>query len=378
MAVATQVYETVNAIYAQATGTQPLAPTNASFVQVGQAVLDSDDLTDSWFNVLWDTIGYTQIAIREYQPRTFLSKRGFDYGIIFQRISFATPVAVKNPSWSLASEKYSDPFEKHVSQVFQELYNEVAVWEVDTTVKTGEALKTAFKSAESMAAFISGYMLAMYNAMAAAEENMENLCRGAFIARRSLANKATNYRNLLHEYNTLTNKSLTVASAMIDSDFLRYASMEIALASDYLERNSKLFNNGEVDRHTPKDNQVLCVLSRFDKAAQFYLQSDTYHNLLVEMPMHEVVPWWQGSGTDLSFDSVSTVSVSGIGYTDVTVNGVIALLYDYDAMGVALNKKNTRSMENPRDEYINYFHKAAMEYYNAMNENGIVFYVAEA
>lgn len=377
MATATQVYETVNALYAQATGDRVLEPTNASFIQIGQEVLGSDTLRDTWFGVLWDTIGYTQIAIREYKPSTFLKKSGFDYGVIFQRISYDTPVAVKNPSWEASTSNHSDPFAKSVSRVVQELYNEIAVWEVDATVKTGEALKTAFSTPENMAAFISGYMLAMYNAMSAAEENMENLCRAAFIARRSIAGKATNYRNLLREYNTLTNASLTVNKALIDKDFLRYAAMEISIASDYLTRNSKLFNNGQIARHTSYDNQVLAVLSKFDKAAQYYLESDTYHDLLVSMPMHESIPWWQGSGTDLSFNSVSSIQVSGITNETITVSGVIALLYDYDAMGVALNKRNTKSIENPRDEYTNYFHKAAMEYYNAMNENGIVFYIAE-
>lgn len=381
MATAVQVYETVNALYSQATGTAVLAPTEANFIMIGQKVLASDDLQDTFFGVLWDAIAYTDIAIREYRPSTWLKKTGFDYGVIYRRISYALPVATKNPSWQAASANYADPFEKSVTEIVQELYNEIATWEVDATVKTGDALKTAFNNAESMAAFIGGYMLATLNAMAMAEENLENLCRGAFIARRSVAGKPTNYRNLLAEYNSATNSTLTVNAALTNPDFLRFASMELSLATDYMTKNSKLFNNGDVDRHTPKDSQVLTVLSRFEKAAQFYLNSDTYHDNLVTMPMHETIPWWQGSGKTLSFDDVSKVSVTGLADVeegdDITVNGVIAVLYDWDAMGVAMNRKSVRSMENPREEYINYFHKAAMMYYNAMSENGIVFYIAD-
>ena len=52
-------------------------------------------------------------------------------------------------------------------------------------------------------------------------------------------------------------------------------------------------------------------------------------------------------------------------------------MYDRDAMGVTITKRNGTTERNNHDEYTNYYNKATYGYFNDMSENGIVFYIAE-
>ena len=63
----------------------------------------------------------------------------------------------------------------------------------------------------------------------------------------------------------------------------------------------------------------------------------------------------------------------------VTVNqtGVIAVAYDFEALGVTMKERRTTTERNNKDEYTNYYNKANIGYFNDMSENGIVFYLAE-
>ena len=56
---------------------------------------------------------------------------------------------------------------------------------------------------------------------------------------------------------------------------------------------------------------------------------------------------------------------------------IVACIYDRDAMGVTIDKRRTKSIYNPKDEYTNYFMKAEMGFYNDLSENGVVFYLEE-
>ena len=50
-------------------------------------------------------------------------------------------------------------------------------------------------------------------------------------------------------------------------------------------------------------------------------------------------------------------------------------MYDRDAMGVTITKRNGTTERNNHDEYTNYYNKATYGYFNDMSENGIVFYI---
>ena len=93
--------------------------------------------------------------------------------------------------------------------------------------------------------------------------------------------------------------------------------------------------------------------------------------------MYETVPYWQGSGRTFSFADTSAINVSIAPNKTIKKSGIVAVIYDYQAMGVTITEKRSASQRNDKDEYTDYFNKANFGYFNDMSENGIVFYLEE-
>ena len=367
---ATQIYTIVNSLAEQSLGMTGLTATDASFISVGKEVLATDKNIEQFYKSLADRIGKTVFAIREYRNKNkSLLAEGIEFGIALQKITFDVLTAKESKAWK-AEE--SNPFEVFTSNVKQSIFTTMSVWEFDLTVWDRQ-LKTAFINAQNMGAFINGLMTAFYNSMELAEENLGYIAKASLIARKK--EKAI---NLLHEYNTATNASLTVANCLTNKDFLKFASMTISMYSDRLTSMSKLFNDGSVAKHTPKENQSLTVLNDFAKACSYFMESDTYFKDLVALPKYDVTNFWQSSGNTYAFNDISAINVDLASGTNVTMSGIVALLADDEAVKITVQDKRITSSYNPRGEYTNYFAKGEKGFINALDENAIVFYVAEA
>ena len=140
---------------------------------------------------------------------------------------------------------------------------------------------------------------------------------------------------------------------------------------------STLFNDEGYKRHTSQDYMVVNVLQEFASATSTFLQSDTYNKELVALPLYKEVPFWQGSGESYSFNDTSKIDIKLDAEHTVTKTGVVAVAYDYEAMGVTMNDRRSTTERNNHDEYTNYYNKASIGYFNDMSENGIVFYMEE-
>ena len=59
-----------------------------------------------------------------------------------------------------------------------------------------------------------------------------------------------------------------------------------------------------------------------------------------------------------------------------TVNGVLGVIFDRDALGVMNNNQRVTTQWNAKAEFTNYFYKKDARYFNDLNENFVFFYVA--
>ena len=379
MATVNQIYALVNSVARQALGQDAITVTDTStLVALGDFVLKSDTNTDLFRNALVDRIGRTVVSIRAYKPNFIDTvKEGFEYGTILQKIYVDLPDAKDNTSWEIGKPEYEPKFAPVYKPNFnQKLFSNISTFEIAMTVPD-EMLKTAFLNERQMAVFIDGLFIAIENRMNLAIEETSDLVRASFIARKLHSGKATTAINLLHEYNTLTNAGLTVESALRNTEFLKWASMTINLFVNRMKRMSTLFNEEGYKRHTPLDDMVVVMLDNFTASVSTYLESDTFHNELVKLPMFKSVPYWQGSGTDYSFDSVSSIKIKLDATTTVEESGIVGVIYDYQALGVTFDKPKATNERNNHDEYTNYYYKFNKGYFNDMSENGIVFYLKE-
>ena len=183
--------------------------------------------------------------------------------------------------------------------------------------------------------------------------------------------------NLLDRYNTLTSQSLGVADCLADSGFLKYASYMIGLYIDRMGKMSRLFNVGGKARFTPKEDLHVVMLSEFANASKTFLESDTFHNELVKLPYAETVAYWQGTGQEYALTSTSQINISTPSGHTVNQGGILAVLFDRDALGVANQDRRVTTHYNAKAEFYNNYYKFDASFFNDLNENFVVFYVAE-
>lgn len=372
-----QIYTLVNETAKESMGEQAITVKDvSSLIALGDSVLSSASDTENFLNTLVDRIARTVFSVRRYESDTEgMVRHPFEFGCIVQKIYVDMPEAKQNNSWEIGKGGYTPVFAPVIKpEAKQKLFNGITTWEVDVTIPD-YMLRTAFLNETSMATFIDAIFTAMDNMITLAIENNANLTRASFIARKIKGGKPCGAINLLHEYNTLTNAGLTVESAMMNAEFLAWASRAINLWVKRMSKMSVLFNEEGYKRHTPKDKIVVNLLQDFTSACDTFLGANTFHDELVKLPMYDSVAYWQGAGESFDFDDTSAINVKIDENITIAKKGIIGVIYDYEAMGVTLNERRSTSERNNHDEYTNYYNKANIGYFNDMSENGIVFYL---
>ena len=381
MSTVNQIFNIVNDVAKQTFGEKAISVVDTStLVALGDAVLKSDENTENFTNTLVDRIGKTVFSTRAYTTDNAegMVREPFEYGCILQKIYVDLPDAKENNSWEIGKGNYTPTFAPVIKPTLkQKLFNKQTTWEIDVTIPDF-MLRTAFTSATEMAVLIDAIFTSMENMMQIALENNKNLTRANFIASKLHSNKPCGAINLLHLYNTLTSQTLTVDACMRDLGFLKWSTQQINLWAKRLSKMSTLFNDEGYKRFTPQSDLIVNVLQDYDSAINSYLQSDTYHNEMTKIASsYSTVPYWQGSGLNYTFADTSKIDVKIDETTTITETGIIAVLYDRDAMGVTITERRGTTERNNKDEYTDYFNKATYGYFNDLSENGIVFYVKE-
>lgn len=378
-----QIYEFVNETVKEVLGDEALVQEDLSnIVDIGNAVFDGNAF-DKYVRSLVNHIGRVIFVNRKYNgsaPSVLMD--GWEYGSILQKISSEMPEAEENESWELIDGASYDPniFRKPVAE--QKFFNKKTTFEIDRSI-TEKQVKQSFSSAEQLNGFISMLYNEVDKAMTVMTDNLIMRTINNFTGE-TLHNAfptgtytGTHIRavNLLAEYNTQYGTQLTKDKCMVDPAFIRFAAYRMGLYKDRLARISTLFNVGGAQRFTPNDMLHFVTLSDFNTAANIFLQSDVYHNDYVRLPKSETVPFWQGSGTDYSFSNVSAISVKTTSGDTVSIDGVLGVMFDRDALGVANFERRITTNYNPKAEFTNYFYKQDAQYFNDLNENFVVFFV---
>lgn len=384
-----QVYTILNSVIEQMQGESAVAITDLTgIIQLGKTVIADAVTKDNFLATLVDRIGKTIISQRPYSADVLsVLNDSFEYGAVLQKIYVEPMVAETSPQWGLTDGTAVDQYVVAKPTVHQHLFEGINTWQVTVTIPDIQ-LKSAFTSAEQMAAFIDAIYTAMHNSMEVQLEAMVNLAYCNFIGERMVHTAVSSGHtvvNLLTDYNTMKGftgdnaaSALSATDAMGSSDFLKFATKTINLYLKNMAKMSTLFNAAGYKRFTLPEYARVTVLSEFASAVTSYLESDTYHNDMVKLPNYIEVPYWQGSGETLSFDSASLVNIVTASGYDVEQDGVVCLITDKDALGITIQNRRSKSAYNNNGEYTNFFEKADMGYYNDLSENGIVFVISSA
>ena len=363
----------------------------SNVVDIGNQIVDANEV-DNYVKSLVDHIGKVIFVNRKYNGNVpSVLKDAWEFGSILEKIDADIPVAKENDSWNLTNGKDYSPNVFYKPTVTVKFFNSKTTFEVAMSF-TERQVKDSFSSADQLNGFISMLYNSVDKSMAVKIDSLIMSTINNAIAtvlhskfadvteNNYATSTSTQAVNLLKVYNDKMSTTLTVDEALADKDFLKFASMTIGLYKDRLGKMSTLFNIGQKARFTPSDALHIVALSDFMASLNSYLEADTFHNELVKLPNGiETVPYWQGSGTDYGFDSVSNIHVSiknGDTTSEVNAKGILAVMFDNDAVGVTNEDRRVTTQFNPRAEFINSWFKFDCSYFNDMNENFVVFFIA--
>ncbi len=381
----TQVYQFVNSATQEAIGDSiVLAEDLSNVVDIGTAIFNASAF-DKYVKSLVNHIGKVIFVNRPYRgsaPSVLMD--AWEYGSVVEKITSEMPDAVENESWNLTDGASYDPHVFHQPKAEAKFFNKMVTFEIDRSI-TEMQVKQSFSSATQLNGFISMLYNEVEKSMTVKNDalimrTINNMIGETVYAQYEGAAITTaggpKAVNLLARYNSQYATSLTAAQAKLNPDFIRYAAYTMALYVDRLTRMSTLFNVGGKQRFTPKDLQHIVMLSEFRAAADVFLQSSTFHDEYTKLVNAETVPFWQGSGLDYGFDSTGKVDVTTASGNAQTVTGVLGVIFDRDALGVMNYNRRVTTQWNAKAEFTNYFYKMDARYFNDLNENFVVFFIA--
>ena len=363
------IYGLVNLVNAEAFGHSALQVTDTStLISLGNTVLSSSTNTEAFLNTLAQRIGRTILRYREYRNKLGdMVLNDFEYGAILQKLKVNMPEAEQDESYDLIDGNTVDHYTIAKPDVDQKLFVTRTPYQYHITIQRVH-LKEAFQSAEAMGAFIGIIFGEVRNAI---EIGLENL------ARVTLATAAAEYSGtreiaLVTDFNTEYNPTpaLTAAEALHNEEFLRYAIMRMNNLIDMIQDASELYNDGSMVTFTPREDVRLRVLSEFQRRMETNVLYAAFHEKFVDIPNgYTTLNFWQAeqSPYDVNIKRPSDA-------TATTVNNVVAILHDRDAMGVyKIDEEILTTPVNAAGMYYNqYWHEKQLRFID-LSENGLIF-----
>lgn len=379
-----QIYDIINPITKEILGETAIVNEDLSnIVDIGKEIFDTTDV-DNYVKSLVNHIGRVIFVNRPYSggaPSVLMD--GWEYGSVLEKISAELPEATENESWELTDGASYDPNIFYKPKVSAKFFNKRVTFEIPMSF-TERQVKESFSNASQLNGFLSMLYNAVDKSMTIKIDSLVMRTINNMIAETLHDfNNGGDYTgtgiravNLLKLYNDDKGTKLTAERSIKDPDFIRFASYIMGLYMERLSKISSLFNIGGKDRFTPRDLLHVILLSDFAKASDSFSMSSTFHNEFVALPKGEIVPYWQGSGTDYSFNSVSSINVKTASGDTVNASGIIGVMFDRDALGVTNLDRRVTTNYNPKAEFFSNWYKFDAGYFNDMNENFVLFYVA--
>lgn len=382
-----QVAAVVNAAVAQATGSELQNLNLQNIIDTGNdpsIIGTKENFTKSLCNVIvknW----FTDTAYRSsYNDPWFVDAE--EFGAIVQSISIEYPQAQPSHAWNDFETKITKvgQYDVYIPVVNSQLFGKSISWEIAITV-TDEQWDTAFRNASELATFVSYIHMCVDNAIVMHLEELDFANRNNFMAEKiAYANahvgEGIHVVNLVKLYHDEKDASITTKKAFMDSEkCLRFAPTKINEISTYFTKPSEVFNTAaRKDTFTPKDRQVLQVLTYFENQINSVAMANTFHEEFIKMPGYESVPYWQGSGKNYSFDDVSTIDITiDSNGSAIKKSGIVAFLADKWAIMHTIKKRRTAAKVFEPEGLTNYYNQFRDQYMNNLKMNAVVFTVED-
>lgn len=383
-----QIYQLMNTVSQELLGDSVVVAEDLSnVVDLGQQFENSVGL-DNFTRSLVDHVGRMVFVDRVYGGRApSVLVDGWEYGSILEKISVALPEAQENEVWNLQDGQSYDPNVFVKPNVTAKFFNDRITFDIQLSITTKQ-VKSAFDNVTQLNSFVSMLYTSVNNSatiktdalvMRAINNMIGETLYSEFPSGQYSGVSGVRAVNLLQLYNEQLpsgSTALTADEFMHSPEAIRYS---ILIFKNYIDRikvMSTLFNMGSQERFTPSDRLHIVMLSEFANAADVFLQSDTFNEQYTALPSAERTVYWQGSGIDYGFNSTSAIKIQTSAGHTIDASGILAVMFDRDALGVANIDRYVTSQYNAKGDFTNNFYHYTQGLWNDGNENFIVFYVA--
>lgn len=389
MATVNQVYSFVNAVSKEVWGTQsPSVKDMSGLVALGETVGVNGTWTadsDKYLGQFVDRIGKS--VIRTLKTRVDLPNlimEGFVFGAILQKINVIPTEATRDSSWAIGDNDFSsDYLNVYKPNVSVTMFKDFDTWTVKTTIPD-VMFRTAFTSAEAMGTFITTIMDSLTQSIESQINKMNHMAICNFIAE-----KSKNYNNgfvgLVTAYNTAmgyTSESTGYVtpnseSALYNKDFLKFATRLINNYVKYMGEESVRYNVGNIPRSTARDEMHCIMLTDWASSVASYLESDTYHNQMVSLPLYDEVTYWQYTGDTTAYRSSITIIPSSEkgedSPTTVSLSYIVGCLIDRQAVGTTIKERWSASDRINSERRTNMVEGVNVGWFNDLSESAVIF-----
>lgn len=383
-----QIYNLINTITAENLGDSVVVNEDLSnLVDIGTEFENVIGL-DNFVRSLFDHVGRMIFVDRVYGGRApSVLVDGWEYGSILEKISVALPEAQENEVWELQDGQSYDPNVFKKPNVTAKFFNDRITFDIQLSITTKQ-VKSAFDNVNQMNAFVSMLYTSVNNSatvktdaliMRAINNMIGETLYSEFPSGQYSGVSGVRAVNLLKLYNdTLASGEtpLTADDFRTSPEAVRHSILVLKNYMDRIKVMSTLFNMGGMERFTPDDRLHIVMLSEFANLADVYLQSDTFNEQYTALPNAERTVYWQGSGIDYDFDATSSIKIQTSAGHTIDASGIIAVMFDRDALGVANIDRYVTSQYNAKGDFTNNFYHYTEGLWNDGNENFVVFYVA--
>lgn len=364
------IYTLVNEVNAEAFGSNALSVVDtSSLISLGNTVLSSSTNTEAFLNTLAQRIGRTILYFRDYRNKLGdMVLNDFEYGAILQKIKVVMPQAESDEMYGLTDGQSVDHYVVAKPVVDQKLFVTRTPYQFHITIQR-ETLKEAFLSEDAMGSFIGIVFGEVRNAL---EVSLENLGRVTLATAIAETAGTARFIELVSEYNTLYTPAtpLDAVTCQNDPDFMRYAMYRINSVMDGMQDMSVLYNNGDFETFTPKEDMRLKVISSFMRRLETVVEYAAFHDQFVRPDIDvATINYWQSALTPMDI-KITRPSDSD----SVSRNNIVALLHDRDAMGIyKIDEDVLTTPVNAAGGYYNtYWHEKQLRFVD-LSENFVAF-----
>ena len=251
---------------------------------------------------------------------------------------------------------------------------------------------SAFRGVDELNQFLAGLYNSIENTLQVKAEVYAMMCVSMGIAS-AYAN--SNFYDLRASYTEAggddtdgNGHDLTAAQLLEKDDFQAHMLKQIDLAREYMAGYSALFNDHEIG--TFSNDVHVTLLSQAASAAKFKVRANTYNEKLLGIGDFDRIPAWQapvksGDTRPYTFETASSISLTAAAAKEagvdtdkaLTLSGVVAVLYDRQAMGITVDKRKSTSQYAASRDTLNTFYHSLISYIVNSSYPICAFYISE-